>query len=95
MIKKRKIDIFLIFILVLSAALNLYGIWNNDTDNAYYTAAVESMTQSFHNFFYASFDPAGLYQLINRLSHSGFKHFLHLCSACTAGASFSLKPLLK
>ncbi|EWH20773.1 glycosyltransferase family 39 protein [Bacillus haynesii] len=59
MIKKRKIDIFLIFILVLSAALNLYGIWNNDTDNAYYTAAVESMTQSFHNFFYASFDPAG------------------------------------
>lgn len=59
MIKKRKIDIFLVFILVLSAALNLYGIWNNDTDNAYYTAAVESMTQSFHNFFYASFDPAG------------------------------------
>ncbi|WP_420954485.1 glycosyltransferase family 39 protein [Bacillus haynesii] len=59
MIKKRKIDIFLVFILVLSAALNLYGIWNNDTDNAYYTAAVESMTQSFYNFFYASFDPAG------------------------------------
>lgn len=59
MIKKRKIDIILIFILVLSAALNLYGIWNSDTDNAYYTAAVESMTQSFHNFFYASFDPAG------------------------------------
>lgn len=59
MIKKRKIDIFLVFILVLSAALNLYGIWNSDTDNAYYTAAVESMTQSFHNFFYASFDPAG------------------------------------
>ena len=59
MIKKRKIDVFLVFILVLSAALNLYGIWNSDTDNAYYTAAVESMTQSFHNFFYASFDPAG------------------------------------
>ncbi|MGN9867141.1 glycosyltransferase family 39 protein [Bacillus swezeyi] len=57
--KKRKIDIFLILILVLSAGLNLYGIWNSDTDNAYYTAAVESMTQSFHNFFYASFDPAG------------------------------------
>ncbi|WFA05138.1 glycosyltransferase family 39 protein [Bacillus sp. HSf4] len=57
--KKRKIDIFLVLILALSACLNLYGIWNNDTDNAYYTAAVESMTQSFHNFFYASFDPAG------------------------------------
>lgn len=59
MIKKRKIDIFLVLILLLSAALNLYGIWNSDTDNAYYTAAVTSMTQSFHNFFYASFDPGG------------------------------------
>ncbi|WVE39018.1 glycosyltransferase family 39 protein, partial [Priestia megaterium] len=27
--------------------------------NAYYTAAVKSMLQSFHNFFYASFDPGG------------------------------------
>jgi 4-amino-4-deoxy-L-arabinose transferase-like glycosyltransferase len=27
--------------------------------NSYYTAAVKSMLQRFHNFFYASFDPCG------------------------------------
>lgn len=33
--------------------------WQDDTANQYYLAAVKSMTQSFHNFFYASFDPSG------------------------------------
>ncbi|PRS07632.1 mannosyltransferase [Bacillus atrophaeus] len=57
--KKREIDIFLILILLASAFLNMYNIWNDDTVNPYYTAAVTSMMQSFHNFFYASFDAAG------------------------------------
>ncbi|MGE6630192.1 ArnT family glycosyltransferase [Bacillus sp. NPDC077027] len=55
----KKIDIYLIFILLLSAILNLYNIWKDDTVNAYYTAAVKSMMQSWHNFFFAAFDPAG------------------------------------
>ncbi|MCY8464842.1 glycosyltransferase family 39 protein [Bacillus atrophaeus] len=57
--KKHEIDIFLILILLASAFLNMYNIWNDDTVNPYYTAAVTSMMQSFHNFFYASFDAAG------------------------------------
>ncbi|MCY8916874.1 glycosyltransferase family 39 protein [Bacillus atrophaeus] len=57
--KKSEIDIFLILILLASAFLNMYNIWNDDTVNPYYTAAVTSMMQSFHNFFYASFDAAG------------------------------------
>ncbi|MEC1292191.1 glycosyltransferase family 39 protein [Bacillus mojavensis] len=57
--KKRELDIFLILILLASAFLNIYNIWNDDTVNPYYTASVTSMMQSFHNFFYASFDAAG------------------------------------
>ncbi|MBD3859290.1 glycosyltransferase family 39 protein [Bacillus sp. 28A-2] len=55
----QKFDIYLFFILILSAILNIYNIWKDDTVNAYYTAAVTSMMQSWHNFFFASFDPAG------------------------------------
>lgn len=57
--KKSEIDAVLILILLASAFLNMYNIWNDDTVNPYYTAAVTSMLQSFHNFFYASFDAAG------------------------------------
>ncbi|WP_458118648.1 glycosyltransferase family 39 protein [Paenibacillus sp. Z6-24] len=56
---RSRIDIPLIFILILSAFLNIWNIWDNGSANAYYTAAVTSMLQSFHHFFYASFDPAG------------------------------------
>lgn len=55
----QKFDIYLFFILILSAILNIYNIWEDDTVNAYYTAAVTSMMQSWHHFFFASFDPAG------------------------------------
>ncbi len=57
--KKREIDAVFILILLASAFLNMYNIWNDDTVNPYYTAAVTSMLQSFHNFFYASFDATG------------------------------------
>ncbi|AUZ26078.1 mannosyltransferase [Bacillus subtilis] len=57
--KKRELDIVLVLILLASAFLNIYNIWKDDTVNPYYTAAVTSMMQSFHNFFYASFDAAG------------------------------------
>lgn len=55
----RRFDIILILIASLSAFLNICNIWNNTYANAYYTSAVTSMLQSWHNFFFASFDPAG------------------------------------
>jgi len=46
---------------VLAAAIGLrtWRLAQNGYDNEYYTAAVRSMTGSWHNFFYNSFDPAG------------------------------------
>lgn len=55
----KKPDIVLILILLAALILNTYNIWQDDAANQYYLAAVKSMTQSFHNFFYASFDPSG------------------------------------
>ncbi|MBY4603094.1 MULTISPECIES: ArnT family glycosyltransferase [Bacillus] len=57
--KTKVFDVVLILILLAAAFLNAYNIWQDDTANQYYLAAVKSMTQSFHNFFYASFDPSG------------------------------------
>ncbi len=39
--------------------LNIWNLTQNGYGNDYYAAAVRSMTQSWHNFFYNSFDPAG------------------------------------
>ena len=47
-------------IVLLSFWLNFYEISKLGYGNAYYAAAIKSMTQSWHNFFYISFDPAGL-----------------------------------
>jgi 4-amino-4-deoxy-L-arabinose transferase and related glycosyltransferases of PMT family len=58
-LKAKRIDPLLIGIALLAAFLNIYGIWKDQYANAYYTAAVTSMLQSFHNFFFASFDPGG------------------------------------
>ncbi|MEW9701007.1 ArnT family glycosyltransferase [Paenibacillus sp. SI8] len=58
-LKSTRIDFFLVGIALLAAFLNMYNIWQDSTVNGYYTAAVTSMLQSFHNFFFASFDPAG------------------------------------
>ncbi|MDU0070254.1 MULTISPECIES: ArnT family glycosyltransferase [Bacillus] len=57
--KLKKPDIALILILLAALILNTYNIWQDDAANQYYLAAVKSMTKSFHNFFYASFDPSG------------------------------------
>lgn len=58
-LKNKRIDPLLFGIAALAAFLNIYGIWKDQYANAYYTAAVTSMLQSFHNFFFASFDPGG------------------------------------
>ncbi|MCY9669572.1 glycosyltransferase family 39 protein, partial [Paenibacillus alginolyticus] len=57
--KSKKNDYILVAIALLAAFLNMFNIWQDQTANGYYTAAVTSMLQSFHNFFFASFDPAG------------------------------------
>ncbi|PAK68617.1 hypothetical protein, partial [Staphylococcus haemolyticus] len=49
---RLRFDWILVAILVL--ALFLYGwqIWKAGSANAFYTAAIKSMTESFHNFWY-------------------------------------------
>ncbi len=49
----------LVGIVLLSFGLNFYSISQLGYGNAYYAAAIKSMTQSWHNFFFISFDPAG------------------------------------
>jgi 4-amino-4-deoxy-L-arabinose transferase-like glycosyltransferase len=46
-------------ILMLAAALRVWHLDRNGFGNTYYAAAVRSMLQSRHNFFFVSFDPAG------------------------------------
>lgn len=59
--KKRRWDFDPYLLVILLLALFLYGwaIWQAGSANSFYTAAITSMTQSFKNFWYASFDPAG------------------------------------
>ena len=45
---------------MLSGLLNLWALDRNGWANEYYSAAVRSMSSSWHNFLYGSFDPSGL-----------------------------------
>jgi len=47
-------------IALLSFLMNFLLIGQSGYGNAYYAAAIRSMTQSLHNFFFISFDPAGV-----------------------------------
>ncbi len=58
-IKNKQLDVILVLILLAALILNTYNIWQDDAANQYYLAAVKSMTQSFHNFLFASFDSSG------------------------------------
>src|SRR5947199_6734659 len=49
----------LAFPLVVSAALNLWNLAQNGYSNLYYSVAVQSMLESFHNFFFATYDAGG------------------------------------
>ena len=46
-------------VLLLAAFLGLWNLSINGYSNQYYAAAVKSMIQSWHNFFFVSFDPGG------------------------------------
>ena len=50
----------LLVLLVVAAALNLWALDLNGYANDYYSAAVRSMTTSWHAFLYGAFDAAGL-----------------------------------
>jgi 4-amino-4-deoxy-L-arabinose transferase-like glycosyltransferase len=47
-------------LIALAAALNLWALSRNGWANDYYSAAVRSMSSSWHNFLYASADPSGV-----------------------------------
>ncbi len=47
-------------LLVLAGLLNLWSLDTNGYANEYYSAAVRSMSGSWHAFFYGSFDSAGV-----------------------------------
>ena len=47
-------------LLLLSGVLNLWALTRNGWANQYYSAAVRSMSSSWHNFLFGSFDPSGL-----------------------------------
>lgn len=51
--------ILLIVIMVLSFALHMININSIGDANAYYTAAVQSMLKSWHNFFFVAAEPGG------------------------------------
>jgi len=53
-LQKRAVDVVL-----LAGAINFLWLWQNGYGNLYYATTVKSMLTSWHNFFYASFDPAG------------------------------------
>jgi len=50
----------LIGLVVLAAVLNLWALSRNGWANGYYSAAVRSMSASWHNFLFASLDPSGV-----------------------------------
>jgi len=50
----------LIPLLALAAVLDLWALSRNGFANDYYSAAVRSMSTSWHNFLYASMDPSGV-----------------------------------
>nr|WP_261806388.1 glycosyltransferase family 39 protein [Lapidilactobacillus luobeiensis] len=56
---QRRCDWYLLGILGLALFLYAWKIWEAGNANDFYTAAITSMTKSWRNFWYASFDPAG------------------------------------
>jgi len=55
----RRIDPILAILVILAAGLSLYHINQSGDLNSYYTAAITSMVQSWHNFFFNAYDPGG------------------------------------
>ena len=58
-VPRRWYPVLLVGICLLAGVLHFWGI-GESWGNSYYSAAVKSMSQSFENFFFGSFDPAGV-----------------------------------
>ena len=56
----RRVRPELAALMVVAGFLNLWNLSINGWANDYYAAAVRSMTLSWHNFLFASFDPSGV-----------------------------------
>lgn len=56
---KFRPDFWLLAAALMALFLNGWNIWEETYANTYYTVAVASMMENFHNFFYASLDSAG------------------------------------
>ena len=50
----------LLALLALAAVLDMWALGRNGWANSYYSAAVRSMSSSWHNFLFASLDPSGV-----------------------------------
>ena len=61
---RRRHRLMLGLILLLAAFTNFYQLQQEGFANLYYSAAIRSMLESWHNFFFVSFDPG-------RLRHGG------------------------
>src|SRR2546428_2373395 len=46
-------------VMLISLFMNFYQLGQNGFGNLYYAAGVRSMLDSWHNFFFVSFDPGG------------------------------------
>lgn len=53
------IAVLLVLILILGTFLRFYKLGDASVGNQYYAAAVKSMLQSWHNFFFVAFEPGG------------------------------------
>lgn len=58
-IQKHRNAAALALILLLTAFLSVFNIWNLGYSNEFYAASVKSMLTSWKNFFFASLDPGG------------------------------------
>src|SRR5208337_120525 len=58
-LRRHRAECLLCAILLISAFLNLWNIWNQGDTNYYYSAAVKSMLANPVAGFFNSFDPAG------------------------------------
>lgn len=51
--------ISMLLVLLVSLFLNFYHLGQDGYGNLYYAATIKSMSENWHTFFFASFDPAG------------------------------------
>ncbi len=60
-VKRQRVlvAVLLVLILAVGSFLRFYKLGEASVGNLYYAAAVKSMLQSWHNFFFVSFEPGG------------------------------------